>query len=326
VNKYFKLLFSALISILGIYLAFKGEDLIELWHQIQQVDWILLWISCLLLIFSCVIRAFRWQLLLKPVEHIPLHRLFAATMIGYFGNGVLIFRLGELLKAYSVSVNRNISTAQAFGTVILERIIDLLMVALIFAILIPWFPFEQNLLRVAMQIFSAVIIAIVVLIGIAHKFRWLDLIKYKTVFQSGFGEKVFNIVNEVFDGMIIIRKTRNGLGIGLTSVFLWGIYYVTTYILLSACGLDLGFIGTGIIFIIGSIAIGIPALPGSAGTYDAGVKYGLVAVFAIISEKALTYAIVSHAVSYFPLVIVGAVYFMLSSVKIKDLRERPLPV
>ncbi len=260
------------------------------------------------------------------MEHIPLHRLFAATMIGYFGNGVLIFRLGELLKAYSVSVNRNISTAQAFGTVILERIIDLLMVALIFAILIPWFPFEQNLLRVAMQIFSAVIIAIVVLIGIAHKFRWLDLIKYKTVFQSGIGEKVFNIVNKVFDGMIIIRKTRNGLGIGLTSVFLWGIYYVTTYILLSACGLDLGFIGTGIIFIIGSIAIGIPALPGSAGTYDAGVKYGLVAVFAIISEKALTYAIVSHAVSYFPLVIVGAVYFMLSSVKIKDLRDRPLPV
>jgi len=125
--------------------------------------------------------------------------------------------------------------------------------------------------------------------------------------------------------MTIIRKTRNGLGIGLTSVFLWGIYYVTTYILLSACGLDLGFIGTGIIFIIGSIAIGIPALPGSAGTYDASVKYGLVVVFAIISEKALTYAIVSHAVSYFPLVIVGAVYFMLSSVKIKDLRERSLP-
>ena len=49
-------------------------------------------------------------------------------MIGYFGNGVLVFRLGELLKAYSISRNSDIKTTNLIGTVILERSLDLLMV------------------------------------------------------------------------------------------------------------------------------------------------------------------------------------------------------
>ena len=47
-------------------------------------------------------------------------------MIGYFGNGVLVFRLGELLKAYSISKNSDIKTTNLIGTVILERTLDLI--------------------------------------------------------------------------------------------------------------------------------------------------------------------------------------------------------
>ena len=46
-------------------------------------------------------------------------------MIGYFGNGVLAFRLGEVLKSYSISQNTNIATMQAFGTVIIERTLEI---------------------------------------------------------------------------------------------------------------------------------------------------------------------------------------------------------
>jgi len=56
VNKYFKLIFIALISVLGLYLAFSGHDITELWHQILQVDMQPFWIAVGLLIFSCVVR------------------------------------------------------------------------------------------------------------------------------------------------------------------------------------------------------------------------------------------------------------------------------
>ena len=114
------------------------------------------------------------------------------------------------------------------------------------------------------------------------------------------------------------------MGIVLSSILLWGFYYAITFIILGACDLNLGIIGTGIILVLGSIVIGIPALPGSAGTYDAGIKFSLMVVFGIASEKALTYAIVSHAVSYFPLVIIGMIYFMEGSVRIKDVKKGPI--
>jgi len=324
VNRYFKLLLVGIISAVGIYLAFKDDDFGELVILIQQVNYTGVFIASLLLIISCIVRAYRWQLLMDPVERIPFHDVFAATMVGYFGNGILAFRLGELLRAYSISVNRAISVSQAFGTIILERIMDLIMVVLVFILVIPWFPFEHQGLRIGIYLFSAITFGLIFFIFIAARYQWINKISRKGIFQTGVGLKIFHALQRIFDGLTIIRKTRHTFAITVTSFIIWSIYFSITYIILHSCNIDLGFIGTGILLVIGSVVIGIPALPGSAGTYDAGVKYGLMVVFSIASEKALTYAIVSHAVSYLPLVLVGAVYFILGSVRIKDVHPEEI--
>ena len=71
---------------------------------------------------------------------------------------------------------------------------------------------------------------------------------------------------------------------------------------------------------MGSLALGIPALPGALGTYDAAVKYLLVVVFNLRSPEALNYVIVSHAISYFPLTVVGAVFFIFSNLNLKHIK------
>ena len=144
VNRYFRLLLVVTISAFGIYLAFKGDNFGELVIQIQQVNYTGVFIASLLLIISCIVRAYRWQVLLNPVEAIPLHPLFGATLVGYFGNGVLAFRLGELLKSYSISMNNEVNTSQVFGTVILERFLDLLMVFIICLSFLPWIPIQYK--------------------------------------------------------------------------------------------------------------------------------------------------------------------------------------
>ena len=72
---------------------------------------------------------------------------------------------------------------------------------------------------------------------------------------------------------------------------------------------------------VGSIIIGLPALPGSIGTYDAGIKYSLIVIFNIANDSALNYAIVSHAVSYFPLTIIGFLYFLIGNYNLSDLKK-----
>ena len=325
-NKYLKILIVGGISIIGIYLAFMGEDFDGLIHQIKQVKIPGITLGCFLLVTSCIVRAYRWKLIMDPVEKIPLHDVFSATMVGYFGNGILAFRLGELLRAYSVTSGRHMSATQAFGTVIMERILDLLMVLLVFVLLIPWFPFEQEGIRLAVYIFSGITFGIILGIFLSWKFNLMGKIGEVAVLQKGIGQKLFQALNKIFDGIVLIKKTNHAVGIVLSSILLWGFYYAVTFIILGACDLNLGIIGTGIILVLGSIVIGIPALPGSAGTYDAGIKFSLMVVFGIASEKALTYAIVSHAVSYFPLVIIGMIYFMEGSVRIKDVKKEPITV
>jgi len=318
VNRYLKLLIAGLASIVGIYIAFRGENLESLWSQILQIDKVAFYSANLLLLLSCVIRAYRWGLLIEPIEKIGLKHLFSSTMIGYFGNGVLVFRLGELLKSYSISKNSSLSVPQAFGTVILERILDLLTVFFIFLLFFPWFPFEFEWLRVSVIAFSILLLAMILFIFLVFKFQWNNKLNNLKIFQTSYGKNIIHILDKIFDGIILIKNIKHYFGIIVSSGLLWGIYYFITFILLYACGIDLGIIGSGVLLLIGSFAIGIPALPGSAGTYDAAVKFGLITVFSIVSEKALTYALVSHFVSYFPVVTVGALYFMMGSIKISE--------
>ena len=84
-NRYLKLFIAGLASVLGIYIAFQGENIEELWSQIVQIDKTAFYSANILLLLSCFVRAYRWGLILEPIEKIKLRDLFASTMVGYFG-------------------------------------------------------------------------------------------------------------------------------------------------------------------------------------------------------------------------------------------------
>ena len=115
---------------------------------------------------------------------------------------------------------------------------------------------------------------------------------------------------------------KNDRFIIFLSIILWSFYYLATYFILLSFSLDLDFVSIWVIIIISSIAIGIPAMPGAIGTYEVGVKFAMVSLIGITSEKALAFAIVSHAASFIPFTVLGAIYFFLGSVKLSDLKNK----
>lgn len=320
-NKNLQFLFAVLFSTAGFYLAFKGEDFSALIFHLSSVN---IWgviISILLLIISCFIRALRWQLFIRYFDFVPFNQVFSATMIGYFGNGVLAFRLGEVLKSYSISQNTNIATMQAFGTVIIERTLDVISVIIIFIFIVPWFPFHDQYIK-----YSAIAVIGISLVSIFFLYfiirhNGIEYSKELGIFDSQYGRKIFVLLERLFDGLSILHRMKNTNSIILLSMILWSIYYIQTIILVNACGITLNIIEVGILLVVGSIIIGLPALPGSIGTYDAGIKYSLIVIFNIANDSALNYAIVSHAVSYFPLTIIGFLYFLIGNYNLSDLKK-----
>ncbi len=317
-NKTLKLVIIGLISLIGVYLAFRGEDLTLILVELKKVDLKGVLLASLILLFSCLIRAMRWKILIEPFSDIKTKQVFSATMIGYFGNGVLVFRLGELLKSYIISKNAEINTSQAFGTVILERFIDLVMVFIFCIALLPWIPVQYNQVKLFIYILFGIIMC---LIFVQKRYKLIKFLNVKFFFRNTKQNKVLNYINNIYDGLISIKDIQSFKAIMFYSFILWFIYLFVTLILLNSCDIELSFINAVVLFVFGSIAIGIPSLPGSLGTYDAAVKYVLIIIFGIKSYQALNYVIVSHAVSYFPLTIVGAVFFIFENVNLKNLKN-----
>lgn len=315
-----------MISSAGLYYAFDQVNLFGLWYHLKSVKFTWLILSVLLLIFSVAIRAVRWQFLIEPVASIRFHPLFAATMIGYFGNAVLPLRLGELLRAYTISKKQNIDASSAFGTVILERVLD--MLGLIITILIfGWFySFDENGKNIIFTVIIFTLVCFVLIIALGHvQFHLMKKIQKWTIFKKLWALKVLNILKSLVKGMTSLRSTKHIGQIILHTIFLWLIYFAITYTVTISVGININWIAMGVVLIFTSLAFAIPAAPGGLGTYHAAAVYVLTTFFYIGRLESQAFAIILHAVGFLPLVIIGAIYFFRSSISIKDFTKESLP-
>lgn len=321
-NKYVKLIFSLIVTIICIFVAFKGENYTSLFNHIKNIKKTFLLFSILILVFSCYIRALRWSYILSKNSFNNMHSLFGSVMVGYFGNNVLPFRLGEVLRSYSATFYCNISFTKAIASVVLERIMDLGFVIIMFFLILPWFPVAVYDIVLGIGILSAIIICFFLMIGLNRYFGFLDILKNYKIFSNGLSEKLINTVEAFLNSISSIKESDYNIQIILLSIVLWIFYYLATYFILLSFSLDLDFVSIWLIIIISSIAIGIPALPGAIGTYEAGVKFAMISLIGVASEKALAFALISHAASFVPFTVLGAVYFFLDSVRLSDIRDK----
>ena len=319
-NKY-KLAVATFVSLIGLYIAFNDVDPKNLFYELKIVDFKLVIIATILLVLSCLVRAYRWKLLIDSVENVKLSKVFSATMVGYFGNGIFAFRLGELLKAHTVSKDQKIGTLEAFGTVIVERLLDVVMVILIFIILIPRLPYDDQHIKMGVFTFIGISLLIIIILIVAVNYQWILRLNTLSSFSSGLGKRFLSYTTKLENGIKSLRRIKSPWEVIYCSILIWGIYFLETLILIKSCNLPLNAYDAGIILFLGSISFGIPALPGSAGTYDASMKYVLIMMYGIASEEALNYAIVSHAVAYFPLTIIGLIFFLNGSYDLNELRR-----
>ena len=320
-NKFIKLLIIGVVSFFGIYLAFKGEDLNLLLFEIKKVSLIGILLASIILLLSCFLRALRWKILIESFGNISTMQVFSATMVGYFGNGVLAFRLGELLKAYSISLNSKVHISHAFGTVILERFLDLFIVVILGLFIFPWIPIYYSNVKVIIYIFFMISIFVILLFFFKKKIKFFQFELANRILQKTKNNKFTIYLKNVFEGLVSIKNINQFRNIILYSILLWVIYFICTLIILKSCGIELSLINTIILFVLGSLSLGIPALPGSIGTYDAAVKYILIFMFGLKNQEALNYAIISHAVSYFPLTIVGFIFFIIGNTSLKNIKK-----
>jgi uncharacterized protein (TIRG00374 family) len=255
--------------------------------------WILAVISAF--IFSNIVRAHRWLLLIKTMGiNGRMSNAFFTIMVGYFANMGLP-RVGELVRAGLFAKYEKIGPEKVMGTIVVDRILDL--ASLLFAILLAFvlqgsvlFDFFKD--KIGNSIFGQswiyIIIALVFLLLFAL-YRFRRIIKRWSLYQ-----KIHHLVEGFRDGLRSLRRVEKPWILFLDTVLIWLMYYLMMFLCFKSFGptTHLGGMAGLMVFVFGGLGIVFPS-PGGMGTFHLMVITAL-AIYGIHGDDAFSFANIQY--------------------------------
>lgn len=258
-----------------IWLVFKDltpVDVAEIKASFNEINYTFLILSVIFGVISHLSRAWRWKYPLNHLGYQPkLYNSFFSTMIGYFAN-LGIPRSGELLRCGVMSKYEDIPFNKLVGTVIAERMADLLVLCSFIAMV---FFLQIDLLTGYLKeigFFKQISFTKMFILGAA--FFVVVIVSYLVLKRSkySFFEKLRKFLSGIKQGLIAILTMPNRGKFILHTIFIWGMYflmfYITIFSLPEVKTLPLSGIVTA--FVLGGISIA--ATNGGIGAYPLAIS------------------------------------------------------
>ncbi|MBP1645666.1 MAG: hypothetical protein H6Q16_1241 [Bacteroidetes bacterium] len=266
------------------------EEIKQLFESFTQANYFWFFVALLVNVFSAVIRAFRWQQLIRPMGYNPkLMPTFLAVMSGYLTN-LAVPRLGEIVRCGLLGKNQKIPFEKTVGTVIVERTVDTICFALFFFIALMiefnyikdyiYNNFNNIINFSSLKVFLIYgFIALIILCFILFLLR-------NRLKQMKFYKKIIEFLSGFMEGIKSIFKLKNPWLFIFNSLFIWFLWVLGTYVIF-LCFEQTSHLAFKIAFVATMLgAIGPAVTPGGIGLFPA-----------IIAETLLMYAI-SRPVGY----------------------------
>ena len=294
-----KFLIGLFISFYFCYIVFKDFDFINFYNTILNLNYIYIIFAFIILIFSVFLRSLRWQLLLKDEKNIPVKSLFELELIGYFGNNILPLRFGEVLRSYFLSAKYNIDIAKVFGSILLERVLDVLgLVVIILLFILPNLK-ELFFLNFDLSLMFIIVLIVAASISISIYFS-KDKIKYS-------GEnRLIQFLVDIFNGYSSLN-VNNIYKILIYTISIWFCYWMIVYFVQYSMKLDISVLDSLVVLVVSTIAFAIPSLPGGIGVFEYGVNFSLILLG---MNENVDFGILLHSITFIPYTLIGGYFYI----------------
>jgi uncharacterized membrane protein YbhN (UPF0104 family) len=265
---------------------------------------------------ATVLRGERWmQLLRHGGARLGRVDSYAITTVGYMGNNALPARAGDLMKAVLSSRRSGMPTADGFGTLVAERVLDALALVLVFAVLVTTLSLP---LGVEGWMLALVVAGVLVALAAAALLGR----------DTGAGRRVCELAASL---LAPTRRLWSVAGAGLLglSVVLWLVEGSVYAVLGAVAGVHLSLMDGLYIMSLANLVALVPAAPGYVGTFDAAVILAVRLVAGGTHATALAYAVVVRFVLFVPITVVGLVALIARDGGVRRLSvapRRPEPV
>ncbi|MEQ8329049.1 MAG: lysylphosphatidylglycerol synthase transmembrane domain-containing protein [Longimicrobiales bacterium] len=307
------------ITVFFLWWALKDVAFSDVWAQIRRGDPWLLLAAVAVATFGFFIRALRWKVLLAPVQpDTGLRARFSAVSIGFMANNILPARAGEFARALALSrMEPGVSASAAFGTLVVERVMDgaVLLLLLLIPLLLPGFPasgvFDQGLGAVllwgGLAFVGGVLAALVVMAAAPRQF--VRLVEYGARFlPEGLARPLVAALESFLESVAIFR--RPGL---LTLAFAWTLVFwlwhgLSFYLAMLAFGIDAGLVAAYFTEAVVGFGVALPSAPGFVGTFHAAADFALSDVYGVDPATSLAFAFGYHFGGWVPITAIGLWY------------------
>jgi len=315
-----------------MWLALRGLDFEKIKLSLAKANYFWVLIAVVFGILAYWFRAIRWNILLEPLGYkISNSNALWTISFGYLMN-LTIPRSGEVARSTALYGVEGVPVDKSFGTIILERIIDLvcmmvfLGLTLVFkydAILAfykfvteekkkdhtsePDF-FESILLKVGITDSEKFFLIMKISIGVLI----LAVVIYLFVFKR---KQLISFVNGIFHGLTSIFKLKQNGKFILYTALIWICYYLAAYVVCFALPetSDFSFADGFFIIVVGTLGMMVPA-SGGIGAFHFALKLGISALFLSMGKSAsegaevgLSYAFISHTMQIVIMLVMGLI-------------------
>lgn len=287
---------------LGVFLVWYSlskVSLSELLVYAKNADYTYIVLGVFLGFLSHLSRAYRWRFQLEPMGYNikfgnSIMAVFATYLINY-----TIPRAGEVARASIITNYEGVPFEKGFGTIVAERIADMLVMLCIMAItLFLQFDFIYGFL---VERFDPFKIILVMVVGVFLMLLFFKLLKKS---ESKLAEKIKNFVNGLIEGALSIFKMEKKWAYIFHTLFIWAMYvlmfYVTSFAFHELHGIGFGAILIGFI----SASFSIAATNGGIGSYPLAI-YAAFSLFSIPEQPSIAFGWIMWASQTLMIIIFG---------------------
>lgn len=327
-----KILASALVTVVCVYYALHGVNRTQVVAELRSLptEGVLLYLVTLAA--THLFRSSRWAYLLRPVGvSISQKRLLPISSVGFMAILALPMRLGEFVRPYYVAREGHVRMSAALGTVAVERIIDGLMISILFfgSYLVSDHSAFPRELRLAawLSLGGFVGLTTFLALALARTDATIDLFLRLTLLKKLAPTRAAHIsdrVRSLISGFRVLGDGRNLAYFLVQTVLYWGCNGIGMWVLARYMGLAISIGAAFATMAFTGVVLSLPNAPGLVGQFHAGIKMALGAYLpaAVVNSKGFAYAVVLHGLQTVWYVAAGVISLMvLSGARQPNLRD-----
>ena len=301
------------IAVIAIFVALNGSQLSKVPGLVLHANPLLVLAALVVFYAGFPLRGLRWSTLLEGTGlKVSTRDSMEIIFLSWLVNCVVPAKLGDVYRAYLLKINSTASLSRTFGTVFIERVLDLFAIAIL-GLAAGYWSFRDGM-PPAIQLVFGIGVVVVVVLGVAL-FTMRNFGR-RIIVALPLPHQVLELYDRFEEGVFGALVARHLPKLGVLTGLIWMTEAFRLYLVvqaLSFADVSLGLSGAVFVALIGSLLTAVPLSPAGLGIVEAGVVGVLHVAYGVPLPEATAIALLDRVISVFSIIVFGSIAYAVSS-------------